>query len=147
MSYEERGLYQKYIVRRADGSSGVGGKHEHCEYFVLDLVHDKRALVALEAYANDCADDYPSLFDDLNDKLAASRFCPSVSHKSFSREGRDKRCDSPAVIPLGNGVWFCVEHARKYDELANLGRQGAASLARRLAKAHGHPLPHAGEKT
>lgn len=45
------GLYDKYIVKRSNGSSEPGGKHESCKYFVLDLVHDKLARPALEAYA------------------------------------------------------------------------------------------------
>lgn len=47
----ERGLYRKFIVERVDGKSAPGQKHDGCEYFVLDLTHDKRALPALRAYA------------------------------------------------------------------------------------------------
>ena len=61
----ERGLYGKYHVERVDGSSEPGGKHEHCNYFVLDLTHDKHALPALEAYALSCQDEYPLLAQDL----------------------------------------------------------------------------------
>ena len=28
----DRGLYSKYVVRRSDGSSGAGGKHERPLY-------------------------------------------------------------------------------------------------------------------
>lgn len=59
------GLYGKYHVDRVDGSSQTGGKHEHCQYFVLDLTHDKHALPALEAYALSCQDEYPLLAQDL----------------------------------------------------------------------------------
>lgn len=65
-----RGLYQKFIVERTDGSSKRGGKHEHCEYYVLDLNHDKHAIPALEAYAASCRSEYPQLADDLLDKAA-----------------------------------------------------------------------------
>lgn len=41
---ENRGLYEKFRVWRTDGSSDVGGKHEHCRYFVLDLTHDPYAI-------------------------------------------------------------------------------------------------------
>ena len=67
-----RGLYQKYIVKRADGSHREGQKHEHCKYFVLDLTHDKFSIPALKAYADSCKDEYPELAKDLqkiiNDK-------------------------------------------------------------------------------
>jgi len=52
MNDAERGLYRKYKVERNDGSSGPGGKHEKCEYFILDLEHDKHAKAALKAYAD-----------------------------------------------------------------------------------------------
>lgn len=61
----ERGLYDKYNVERADGSSGPGGKHEHCDYFILDLVHDKLAVTALTAYAKGAEHEFPQLADDL----------------------------------------------------------------------------------
>lgn len=65
---QKKGLYRKYRVERLDGSSGPGGKHEHCEYFVLDLVHDKFAQPALRAYASACAAEYPALAADLMQK-------------------------------------------------------------------------------
>ena len=60
-----RGLYGKYRIERIDGTTLPGGKHEHCQYFVLDLTHDKHALPALEAYALSCQDEYPLLAQDL----------------------------------------------------------------------------------
>lgn len=65
MSDNRRGIYNKFNVTRADGSSGPGGKHERCEYFVLDLVHDKHAIAALRAYAESCGNEYPQLRRDL----------------------------------------------------------------------------------
>lgn len=50
----ERGIYRKYELRRTDGSSEPGGKHEKCSYFVLDITHDPHAIPALEAYAQAC---------------------------------------------------------------------------------------------
>lgn len=61
----EQGLFQKFIVTRTDGSSGPGGKHEGCEYFVLDIDHDPLHKPALEAYANACESTHPQLADDL----------------------------------------------------------------------------------
>jgi hypothetical protein len=67
---EDRGLYRKYEVRRKDGSSQPGGKHEHCEYFVLDLTHDPFAIDALMAYHNACRKRFPKLAADLDAKLS-----------------------------------------------------------------------------
>lgn len=47
-------LYRKFHVERIDGTDQPGGKHECCEYFVLDLDHDPHAAPALRAYAASC---------------------------------------------------------------------------------------------
>jgi hypothetical protein len=60
-----RGLYRKYIVRRADGSTKRGGKHAGCFYFVLDTYHDPFALSALRAYARACKPTHRQLAADL----------------------------------------------------------------------------------
>lgn len=57
----ELGLYNKYDVRRIDGSD----KHRNCSYFVLDLQHDKFAIPALIAYAEACEVEFPQLSADL----------------------------------------------------------------------------------
>lgn len=67
-----RGLYRKYRVERTDGTSAEGQKHHGCEYFVLDLTHDRFAREALTAYARACADEYPTLANDLQRKLGWS---------------------------------------------------------------------------
>jgi len=64
-----RGLYNKFVVLRSDGSSRRGEKHHGCEYFVLDLVHDKFSIPALQAYALACRKEYPELSNDLLDKI------------------------------------------------------------------------------
>ncbi len=56
------GLYKKYDVRRVNDPTG---KHEKCEYYVLDLVHDKFSANALEAYARACERGFPKLAYDL----------------------------------------------------------------------------------
>lgn len=66
---KNRGLYNKFIVNRADGKSEPGEKHDGCEYFVLDLTHDKFAPSALRAYASACAGEYPALSADLRGKF------------------------------------------------------------------------------
>jgi hypothetical protein len=59
------GLYNKFIVTRTDGTSAEGLKHYGCQYFVLDLDHDKHAMAAIRAYAKSCKRDYPELSKDL----------------------------------------------------------------------------------
>lgn len=69
MVADNRGVYQKFTVTRTDGSDEFGGKHYGCNYFVLDLAHDKHARAALLAYAASCAKERPELARDLR-KLA-----------------------------------------------------------------------------
>jgi hypothetical protein len=66
------GLYRKYRVERLDGSSDLGGKHENCDYFVLDLVHDEHAKAALLAYAASCEAAFPHLAKDLRRRAGVS---------------------------------------------------------------------------
>ena len=69
-----RGLYDKFIVRRTDGSSEPGGKHGDCEYFVLDLDHDPHAQAAILAYAKSCDASHPLLARDLRAKAMLCEF-------------------------------------------------------------------------
>jgi hypothetical protein len=66
---KDRGLYEKFYVRRLDGQSLSGKKHHNCEYFVLDLTHDRFASAAVAAYADACRNDYPALAHDLEQKI------------------------------------------------------------------------------
>lgn len=59
------GIYRKFWVSRTDGSSKPGGKHEDCEYFVLDWKHDEFAVIATRAYADACEAKHPDLAADL----------------------------------------------------------------------------------
>lgn len=69
MGDRTRGLFGKFIVRRVDGTDAPGGKHDGCDYFVLDVTHDPHAIPALRAYAASCrGDGYELLADDLNRK-------------------------------------------------------------------------------
>lgn len=70
MGDKKRGLYLKFNVERTDGKGAPGEKHHGCEYFVLDLDHDKHAIAALAAYAQSCAEEYPLLANDLRGKVA-----------------------------------------------------------------------------
>lgn len=66
---EGRGLYQKFEVRRVDQDAAA--RHEGCEYFVLDLMHDKLAVAALEAYESAAMKHgYNALAEDLRLKRA-----------------------------------------------------------------------------
>lgn len=59
----------KYRVERTDGSAAPGGKHAGCEYFVLDLRHDKFSVPALLAYADACEAEYPQLAAGIRARL------------------------------------------------------------------------------
>lgn len=63
------GLYQKYFVQRADGTSRPGGKHQDCDYFVLDLVHDPHSRAAALAYARSCKETHPKLSEELTRRV------------------------------------------------------------------------------
>lgn len=67
-SNREQGLYRKFNVERTDGSDRDGGKHEGCEYFVLDTKHDRFAAGALIAYARACEDTHPELAADIRSR-------------------------------------------------------------------------------
>lgn len=58
----ERGLYGKYRVEKVNGKP-TG------PVFVLAYATDPHARVALAAYAESCAEDYPELANDLRDQL------------------------------------------------------------------------------
>lgn len=69
-----RGIYRKFEITRTDGSSGPGGKHQNCAYFVLDLEHDEFAIAALRAYAKACRKSHPLLADDIDRIASTGRF-------------------------------------------------------------------------
>jgi hypothetical protein len=54
--YDKRhvGWIEKYRVERTDGADDVGGKHENCVLFVLDLTHDSKAQTPMLEYASSC---------------------------------------------------------------------------------------------
>lgn len=69
---EAQGLFNKFDVRRVDGSDQPGGKHDGCEYFVLDLTHDAHAPAAMRAYAEACASTHPQLANDLRERFGSA---------------------------------------------------------------------------
>lgn len=66
----ERGLYGKFQVARRDRRDEPGGDREGAEYFVLDLTYDRPSRVALLAYADAVAAEYPILAADLRAQVA-----------------------------------------------------------------------------
>lgn len=74
MGDKTKGLYNKFIVQRTDGQNAEGQKHHGCDYFVLDLTHDKHALPALLAYAEACQEEHPLLAKDLYKKIEENAF-------------------------------------------------------------------------
>lgn len=68
----EQGIFRKFAVRRVDGSDAPGGKHDGCEYFVLDMTHDKHAPAALLVYADSCRTTHPRLSEDLISRFGAA---------------------------------------------------------------------------
>jgi hypothetical protein len=75
---EQQGLFRKFSVTRADGSDQKGGRHEGCEYFVLDVKHDKHAGAALLAYADSCKESHPELAKDMRDRYGLASPPPAV---------------------------------------------------------------------
>lgn len=81
----DRGLTRKYQVQRHDGRDGSGQKHEGCEYFVLDLTHDKNARVAASAYADAIKETNFELYRDLSCRLfVLSGWCSEEEAKAWA---------------------------------------------------------------
>lgn len=85
------GLYPKFKVIRTDGQSAPGQKHEHSEYFVLNLSTDKHAIPAISAYAKSCEAESPLLAADLR----------TIVRNSY--QGKDEFVTVPETT-LPNGV-------------------------------------------
>jgi hypothetical protein len=66
----DKGLFNKYEVKRIDGKPG----RENCQYFVMDLCHDPYAKPALEAYIKALPEEYALLKADLTKLLGGKRF-------------------------------------------------------------------------
>lgn len=137
MNARDKGLFNKFTVRRTDGGDADGEKHEGCEYFVLDLNHDKHAIPALLAYAESCAADYPLLAADLRAKVAgvlaaSSEFVtapettlPNGTVVPSFQVARYMTSKGPAGIPLSNATdkpWTRINYrnAKKACEEAGL---------------------------
>lgn len=64
---QAKGIVNKYTVIRNDGSD----KHKDCEYFVLDMNHDKYAKPAIRAYYEACLEEFPLLSYELRTRYDA----------------------------------------------------------------------------
>lgn len=69
MGDNTKGLYDKFRVERADGANEPGRKHHGCQYFPLDLTHDRHAVPAILAYARSCEAENPTLAGELRQKV------------------------------------------------------------------------------
>ena len=69
MNDKLRGWYEKFIVTRTDHRDRPGQKHSECDYFVIDLMHDRFAEAALLEYARVCEFEYPLLAADIRKRL------------------------------------------------------------------------------
>ncbi len=88
MGDKNRGIHQKFVVERTDGTSNPGKRHHGCEYFVLDLHHDPHAIPAIRAYAESCGrDGYELLARDLLERVAKQGAEPSVMSRVVSLLG------------------------------------------------------------
>jgi len=81
---DTRGIYKKFYIERADGDPT--GKHQACNYFVIDLVHDENAEAALRAYAKSCAKKRPQLAKDIRWALKTKSFSAALKLK-MEQEG------------------------------------------------------------
>lgn len=100
MDDTQRGLYRKYKVSRTDGSSRPGEQHDGCEYFVLDLEHDKHAKAALRAYAKSCRKEFPELAKDLLEMMKPT---PDCGCRSAGHEGCGRFFSVPQKPSFGDG--------------------------------------------
>ena len=69
MAKKDKGLIDKYNVKRTDGRDGPGSKHYRCALFVLDLTHDRHARQVLYGYGARINRKKPQLAKDLYDLL------------------------------------------------------------------------------
>jgi len=81
---KDRGLYPRYHVERLNDAAG---KHSACWVFVLDPHHDPHARVALKAYADSCAVDYPLLAGDLRAKMPPCPRCKGCGQIADTDQG------------------------------------------------------------
>jgi hypothetical protein len=87
---KDEGIFRKFNIQRRDGGDLPGGKHDGCDYFVLDWRHDPFAVPAARAYAKACASKFPQLARDLRKRAAveARRWRAAEAHARRGQGGR-----------------------------------------------------------
>ncbi len=90
-----RGLYRRFDLYRV-GDDGEPQYLVTDPYFILRYTTDPHARVALEAYADSCADDYPELAADLyrqlgidaTEKTQLETITPELAHRLKAYQGQ-----------------------------------------------------------
>ncbi len=70
---KKKGFYKHYEVKRLNDPAG---KHDDCEYLVLDFKHDKFSIPAATMYADMCEAEYPLLAKNLRETIDRHRGLP-----------------------------------------------------------------------
>lgn len=112
---DQQGLFRKFIVNRVDGSDRPSGKHFGCDYFVLDMDHDKHAPAALRAYAESCKHTHPELSKSLINRFGeptAPAQSVAIAWAEGYRAGIEDERTSEANIGIA-GFGMKVEPARE----------------------------------
>lgn len=118
-----RGLYQKYEVKRIDDPSG---KHDDCEYFVLDWEHDRFAIAAAEAYARACESEFPELARGLRAQVKS--YSAGVSKEDTNTERAALEEAARKATP-GPWLWAPEDRERQLD-LGGWRRRGVGVSTR-----------------
>ena len=114
MSDDPKGLYRKYLVQRLYDPSG---KHENCDYFVLDWKHDEFAIPAATAYANACEGKFPGLARDLRRRIgqAIAQRAPTVLLPNACK-AYDFRCVDRAWHDENHAPYLATRAATSAEE-------------------------------
>lgn len=135
---EQQGLFRKFDVRRTDGSDATPmGKHYGCEYFVLDVNHDKNAPAALAAYADAVEATHAELARDMRERY-------ELPHASQGARERDafalylKECDDCCIQSDAAGAfayaWRAAPGSKPELDQINIVREVLGEVDRATAK-------------
>lgn len=92
----QQGLYGKFHIARTDGTDAPGGKHHGCDYFVLDVTHDKHAKAALAAYADAVEATHPQLAADMRSRWGLTT--QPAGDAGMPQDVPKDRQEPPAII-------------------------------------------------
>ncbi|MES2341661.1 MAG: hypothetical protein V4597_08285 [Pseudomonadota bacterium] len=105
------------VITRTDGSSDHGGKHDGCNYFVLDVTHDKHADAALRAYADSCESEYPLLAADLRDLAAQPSPLPAGPQGRQEPAPEEQEPRETLVIAQIKSHWFAQGGTMRFGDI------------------------------